>query len=106
MSPFRYPDPDKVPGLPLAEILEVVIVTDIKVVLALEVLDTAGVVEVLGRTDVLDVVEVGAATELLTAAEELGGGAGFPDLGRYLTPVAGHVDVDPTESNRILFSTR
>jgi hypothetical protein len=106
VNPFRYPDPDKVPGLPLAEMLEVVFVTDIKVVLALEVLSTTGVVEVLGTTGVLNGAEVGAVTELLAAAEELGGGAGLPDLGRYLTPVAGHVDVDPTESNRILISTR
>ena len=62
VNPFRYPDPDKVPGLPLAEMLEVVFVTDVNVVLGAEVLPAA---------------------EELAAAEELGGGAGLPDLGRY-----------------------
>jgi hypothetical protein len=38
VNPFRYPDPDKVPGLPLAEMLEVVFVTDVNVVLGAEVL--------------------------------------------------------------------
>jgi hypothetical protein len=94
VNPFRYPDPDKVPGLPLAEMLEVVFVTDINVVLGeevllmevlvvLEVLGTTWVVEVLGKAEVLEIVEVLGATELLPAAEELGGGAGLPDLGRY-----------------------
>ncbi len=115
MNPFRYPDPDKVPELPLAEMLEVVFVTDINVVLVLDVLPTeiivvcdvlgtAPVAEVLGAAGVLDGVEVEAATELLAAAEELGGGAGLPDLGRYMIPVAGQVDFDPSGSNSILIS--
>lgn len=87
VNPFKYPDPDKVPGLPLAEMLEVVFVTDINVVLVLEVIGTVGVAEVLGTTRVLDGIDV----------DELGGGAGLPDLRRYFTPVAGHVDFDPSE---------
>jgi len=84
VKPFRYPDPDKVPGLPLAEMLEVVFVTDINVVLIVEILlivEVLLMVEVLS-TGVFDVDGVVATTELLAAAEELRGGAGLPDLGR------------------------
>jgi hypothetical protein len=69
VNPFRSPDPDKVPGLPLAEGLEVVFVTDANVVL--------------GKIEVLRATEELAPVEELTAVEELGGGAGLSDFGRY-----------------------
>lgn len=85
---FQYPDPDTVPGVPVADaddnVLEVLFVTEVKVVLATEeLLPMEVVVEVLGTIEVLKVVEVLETTDVLLATEELEDGAGLPDFGRY-----------------------
>lgn len=77
------------------DVLDVLLVTEIKVVLTVEELLLTGVVEII---IVLEVAEVLELTELLSAVEVLEVGAGLPDFNGYVTPVAGQVDCDPTNS--------
>jgi hypothetical protein len=100
---FQYPDPDTVPGDPVdegdADVLVVVSVTEVKVLVASGVLVLVGVVTgVVEITKVVEVPEVLGMTDVLPATEELDLEIGVPDFGKYLTPVAGQVDLDPSVS--------